>query len=289
MYSRALVLVALAAAARAQAPPDSDEQTRILAGIHEAARAYVKNLPDFICLQTTHRDVTLAPSDALSSVRESGSRSNLSHISAPRGQASDTYEEQLTYFDGQEKYQLLTVNGKRQKPGQSRPPGLTSEGEFATTLSGIFDQQSQTQFEWKRWDTLRGEPVMVFAFRVDQAHSAAKLDVPSSSAIVGYHGLIYAHRDSKIVLRLTTEAESPKDFPLQNVTHLLDYGQVEIASQRFVLPLHAEMQTRMSEDFMRYGREGGNSKQVFLTNRVDFRGYRKYTAESELKADPEKH
>ena len=34
---------------------------------------------------------------------------------------------------------------------------------------------------------------------------------------------------------------------------------------------------------MRYGREAGHSKQVFLTNEVDFREYRKYTAESVLK------
>jgi hypothetical protein len=86
-----------------------------------------------------------------------------------------------------------------------------------------------------------------------------------------------------MVLRLTTEAEAPKDFPLQDVSHVLDYGRVQISGVEFTLPLHAGMQTRMSEDFMRYGREGGHSKQVYLTNEVDFRDYRKYTAESIIK------
>ncbi|HMD48481.1 MAG TPA: hypothetical protein VKG79_05260, partial [Bryobacteraceae bacterium] len=152
----------------------------------------------------------------------------------------------------------------------------------------VFDPQSKTEFEWKKWDTLRGQQVLVFAFHVDKRNSQAQMDVPSQSVVVGYRGLVYASRDSNIVLRLTTQAEPPKDFPLQDVTHLLDYGPVEIGGQRFMLPLHAEMQTRMSEDFMKYGREGGNTRQVFLRNQVDFREYRKYTAESVLKAEPDK-
>lgn len=164
---------------------------------------------------------------------------------------------------------------------------MTSTGEFGTTLNAVFDPETKTQFEWKKWDTLRGQPVYVFSFRVDKARSQAQLDVPSSSIVVGYHGLVYAHRETKMVLRLTTEAEPTKDFPLQDVTHLLDYGNAEIAGQQFWLPLHGEMQTRMSEDFMKYGREDGHSRQVFLRNLVDFREYRKYTADSQLKAEPD--
>ncbi len=276
------VFFLLAAAACAQSPPEA-EQAKIIIALRAYAQAYTTNLPNFICSQVTKREVMLAPNE-VAGVRESmPSRGRFGLANASERKSTDTFEEQLGYFDHKESYQLLKVDGKKQKPGQPRPPGMTSTGEFGTTLWGVFDPQSKTQFEWKKWDTLRGQTVAVFSFQVDQSNSQAQLEVPSRTVVVGYHGLIYAGRDSNIVLRLTTEAESPKDFPLQDVTHLLDYGQVEIAGQPFILPLHAEMQTRMSEDFMRYGREAGHSKQVFLTNEVDFREYRKYTAESVLK------
>ena len=273
----------LVTAACAQTPPDATEQAKIISALRAYAEVYTSNLPNFICSQITKREVLFAASDT-SSVRESSpGRGNFSVIRAGPARSADTFEEQLGYFDHRENYQLLKVDGKKQKPGQPRPPGLNSAGEFGTTLWGIFDPQSKAEFEWKKWETLRGQPVSVFSFRVEQSHSQAQLEVPSRAVVVGYHGLIYAARDSNIVLRLTTEADAPNDFPLQDVTHLLDYGRVEIAGQPFILPLHAEMQTRMSEDFMRSGREGGHSKQVFLTNQVDFREYRKYTAESVLK------
>jgi len=286
-FARRMAVFLLAVVACAQTPPDAAEQAKIIGELRAYAKAYTGNLPNFICSQTTKREVMLAPND-VTGVRESGpGRGRLGLANADR-KSTDMFEEQLGYFDHKESYQLLKVDGKKQKPGQARPPGLTSAGEFGTTLWGIFDPLSKTQFEWKKWDTLRGQPVAVFSFRVEQPNSQAELDVPSRSVVVGYHGLIFASRDSNIVLRLTTEAEPPNDFPLQNITHLLDYGQVEIAGLSFILPMHAEMQTRMSEDFMRYGRETGHSKQVFLTNQVDFREYRKYTAESVLKAEPDK-
>ncbi len=290
MVPRTLAAFSLALTALAQAPPSVAEQEKSIAAIRVYAEAYTGNLPNFICSQLTRREVVLAPGDDLSGVRESGmNRGGGSRIGAGgERKSTDTFEEQLGYFDRKENYQLLKVNGRKQKPGEPRPPGMTSTGEFGTTLRAVFDPDSKTEFEWKRRDSLRGQPVEVFAFRVGRPSSRAQLDVPSRSVVVGYHGLVFAERDSHIVLRLTTEAEAPKDFPLQDVTHLLDYGPVEIGGQRFMLPLHGEMQTRMSEQFMKYGREGGTSKQVFLRNQVDFREYRKYTAESVLKAEPDK-
>ena len=280
---RSTAVLLLAAAAYAQSPPDAAEQAKIIKALRAYAEAYTSNLPNFICSQVTKREVILAPNE-VAGVRESmPGRGRFGLANAGERKSTDTFEEQLGYFDHKESYQLLKVDGKKQKPGQPRPPGMTSTGEFGTTLWGIFDPQSKAEFEWKRWDSLRGQTVAVFSFQVDQSHSQAQLEVPSRTVVVGYRGLIYSNRDSNIVLRLTTEAESPKDFPLQDVTHLLDYGQVEIAGQPFILPLHAEMQTRMSEDFMRYGREAGHAKQVLLTNQVDFREYRKYTAESVVK------
>lgn len=289
MLERSIVgWLVFSAAACAQDPPNAVEQSEILSQIREAARAYVQNLPNFICTQSTRREVELVTPDALTGVKESSpGRGNLTRLGAGRPQSSDDFEEQLTYFDHQEKYQLVKVNGRRQKPGQPRPPGLSSTGEFGSTLDGIFDPETNADFEFKRWDTLRGQPVYVFAFRVGQSRSTAQLTVPSESVVVGYHGFIYADRENKAVLRVTSEAEAPKDFPMQDVRHVLDFGRVAIGARQFLLPLRAEMSSRMTEDFMKYGRIGGNSHLVQLRNYSDFREYRKYSADAELKPETE--
>ena len=262
----------------------------MIAGIRQQALEYTGNLPNFICTQVTRREMAMAPPDLLG-VRESGGRgqpSRLGSSGAGQWQRVDAIEEQLSYFDRTESYKLQKVNGKTPAAGQQRPPGLSSTGEFGTTLDGVFEPETQAEFSWKRWDTLRGRSVAVFSYRVVQSRSLAQLSAGSSNVVVGYHGLVYADRDTSVVLRITTEAEAPGDFPLQDVTHVLDYGLALIADKQFVLPLHGEMQSRVSEDFVRSGKLGGRSRQVMMRNEIDFRQYRKYTAESELKLDPDK-
>lgn len=281
-------LLVIASAASAQTLPDPAGQTKMIGAIREAALAYVKNLPDYICTQTTRRELFHTP-NALAGVRTNArGTAGIGNNNTSQWQLLDIIEEQLTYFGHRESYRLLKVNGKAPKARQHVQPGMTSSGEFGSTLEGIFDPESRAEFEWKRWDVLRGRPVAVFSFRVQQASSTAMLEAPSRRIVVGYHGLIFADQENETVLRLNTEAEIPADFPMQNVTHQLDYGVVEVAGQEHLLPLHGEMESRMSRDFMEYGREGGNSPQVTLRNTVDFRDYRKYSTESELKLDPKK-
>jgi hypothetical protein len=77
-----------------------------------------------------------------------------------------------------------------------------------------------------------------------------------------------------------------EDFPLQGVRHLLDYGTFIIGGEKYVLPLHAETETKATEEFMRDGRLGGNlSKLATLRNTVDFSAYKKYGTDSELKPE----
>jgi hypothetical protein len=282
-----LILLAMAATACAQPAPDSAETTKILDAIRGAVLAYTEKLPNFICVQLTVRDIAAAPNAPLG-IKETG-RGGPSSIRTTSGtwQRVDSYEQQLTYFQRRESYKLLKVNGKIPGPKQEAPPGATSTGEFGTTLSQIFDPESRAEFDWKRWDTVRGRHVSVFAFKVEKSRSLAELVTPVARAVVGYHGLVFADRETDAVLRVTTEAEAPLDFPLQDTTHRLDYGLVTIGGDQFMLPIEGEMQSRASQDFMEYGRLGGNSRQVLMRNRVDFKSYRRYAADADLKLDPD--
>src|SRR5580700_1016341 len=207
---RGLLLFAIAAAACAQPPPDSNETTKILDAIRGAVLAYTEKLPNFICTQLTVREIAAAP-NAVLGVKESGrgGPSSLRGMTAGSWQRLDSYEQQLTYFQRRESYKLLKVNGKAPGPKQEAPPGATSTGEFGTTLSQIFDPESRADFEWKRWDTVRGRHVSVFTFKVEKSRSVSELVTPMARAVVGYHGLIFADRETDAVLRVTTEAEAP--------------------------------------------------------------------------------
>lgn len=279
----ALVLAPLVAA---ENPPDAAEQQKEIAAMKEAAVAYDRNLPNFICTQTTRREVRY-DADLNPGLRTLGRTTvpSSSPVGSGEWRPDGTYEEQLTYFDHHENYSLVKVNGKRVRKKRDRPPGLTSSGEFGSTLIHIFEKESKADFEWKRWDTLRGRPVYVFGYQIARENSAVELNAGSHTLVVGYHGQLFVDRETNAILRVTMDADVPKDFPLQDSTHLLDYGTFNIAGQSFLLPLHAEVQLMASQEFVNSGLVGRGTKQATFRNTVDFTDYRRYAADATLKPD----
>ena len=114
----------------------------------------------------------------------------------------------------------------------------------------------------------------VYNFRVDQGWSKYSiLHVDSHRQIIsGYHGLIYADRDTKSIMRITIQCDTiPPDFPIQQVALTLDYDFTKIAEQEFLLPLKSDL----------HSREG----KYLSWNETEFRLYRKFGTESEIKYD----
>ena len=234
------------------AAPDAAQQKEILAAVTENALNYSNSLPNFICLQVTQRYVDRAGGD---------------HFVA-----TDKIAERLSYFEHKEDYKVISVNDapvtnrKHEQLG-----GATSSGEFGTMLREIFDPASQTEFQWERWGKLRGRIMHVFSFRVrlenSQYHITAE-DVKRTIP-VGYHGLIYADRDSRSVMRITMQADDiPADFPIRSASETLDYDSIAISGEKFILPLKVEMQ-------MRDGRSA-------MKNEAAFRLYNKFGADTSI-------
>jgi hypothetical protein len=286
-YAAMAALASLHTLSAAEPPPDVATTEKLVAAMREAALAYDSRLPDFICTQITHREEMREP-NTVTGVKTSGSRGGMS---LPAGAADsswksvDSMEQQLTYFGHRETYKLVAMNGKRVAPGQEPEKGLTSTGEFGSTLGGIFDPLSHAEFQWKRWDKLRGQSVFVFTYSIAKENSSSILAAGTSRLVVAYHGLIFVERETNSIVRVTTVAEVPQEFPLQNVTRELDYGRAAVGGQMFLLPLHSEMESRASEDFMQSGRLGGASPLVTLRNKIDFKAFRKYGVDSELKPE----
>jgi hypothetical protein len=237
--------------------PGAKELESILAAISDNAVSYTNTLPNFICTQVTrrHRDPTGTESWRL----------------------EDTIQEHLSYVDHHEDYKVVMVNDRLVTGTSHRElGGAKSQGEFGSMLDEIFRPETRAQFDWERWATLRGRRMYVFMFHVKQSHSKYSIYHQDSNRtiVTGYHGLIYADQATKMVMRVRLECDNiPADFPVQQVSEVMDYDFVKIGDQRYVLPLKVDMRSREAPRDM-------------VWNEIEFHLYRKFGADASISFDP---
>jgi hypothetical protein len=244
-------------------PPSSEEQAAIIAAAREYALNYSKSLPDFICTQVTRRYAAAPP----------GTRYGGSAGGDPSWYPLDTLTLKLSYFEQKEDYKLILVNNTVTTQDYKTLGGATSTGDFGSLMREIFEPASQARFEWDHWGTLRGRRVMSFSYRVPQARSQWHINYDRKMDIVpAYRGLVYIDKETRQITRVTLEAvDIPPSFPVRRAETILDYDFQEISGRTFLLPLKAS--TLMAAD-------------DYLTkNDAEFRVYRKYSAESDIKFD----
>lgn len=233
-------------------PPDSIEQKKVLGEVTRNALDYVQGLPNFICLQVTRR---YADNSGLESYR-----------------LIDTIAERLSFFEQKEEYKVVSVNGIPVVGRAREQLGFaTSSGEFGTIMSEIFKPETKADFQWERWATLRGRRMHVFGYRVPQATSEYSIyhEGAARRVIAGYHGLIYADRDTRMVMRIRLETENlPVDFPIQKVELDLNFDFSGISGQPYLLPLKFEIRSR----------EG----KFLIKNESEFRLYNRFGADTSI-------
>lgn len=198
-------------------PPDSIEQARILQEIIDSAREYAKGLPDYLCLQVTRR--------------------HYDPTGTENWRLYDTVQEQLSYVDHHESYKVTMVNGRAvSNVEHQRLGGSTLSGDFGSFFTEIFAPETATEFDWDHWATLRGKRMYVFAFRIPQSRS--HFTIASSEAhgrviTAGYHGLVYADRDTSMVMRYRLECDDiPPDYPVKDVKVDVNYDYIDIAGKK---------------------------------------------------------
>ena len=243
--------------------PTAAEQAEIIRDVREYALNYTKGLPDFVCTQVTRRKAAGLP----------GSRYAMPGASEPSFQTMDTLTLRLSYFEQKEDYKLILMNNTPTTQGYQNVGGATSSGEFGSMMREIFEPSTQTHFEWDRWATLRGKLVMAFRYNVEQSHSQWMIDYEHREHIYpAYSGFVYIDKDLHVVMRITLNADNiPPAFPIRMAKTVLDYDYQDISSHEFLLPLKAQVD--MSADG------------ILTRNETEFRLYRKYSAESEIKYD----
>ena len=234
-------------------PPPPEEQQEIISQTREYAMNYSRSLPNFICVQVTRQYYDRTGTESWSTAA--------------------TIMENLTYFDQQEHYKVMMVNNTYVNVEHESVGGATSAGDFGSMLRVTLARKADALIEFDHWATMRGKRCYVFSYRISSGNSEYSIRWEKDlRIIVGYHGLIYVDKETHQVLRITLEADNiPPSFPVQEARETLDYDYVDISGQPFLLPLKAVVR-------MRHDR--------YLTkNEIEFRVYRKFSAEAEIKFD----
>lgn len=236
--------------------PDAEEQDRVLEAAAVHSLDYAASLPDFICTEMVRRYEDVEPKQR------------------PNWSLKDTLTLKLSYFSHAEDYKLVAINGHPTYRTFDEVGGAVSEGEFGSLLISLFRGADRKRFSWDHWTTLRGRPSLVYRFRIPLEESEynvryASGSVGPMSAHSGQSGFIEVDRATNRVLRIFAAAEDlPADFPVTNVSTLLDYDFVEISGRQYALPLHALV--RMGTHW------------VQTRNEVVFQDYRKFASDTTI-------
>jgi hypothetical protein len=236
--------------ARSQETPPSDaDQQKMLAAITRYANDYLSKLPDFICHQITQEF--------------------LADKNGKHWHKHDTLTAKLVFANGREQRTLELVNNKQVRDNRARLRApLSTEGEFGILLSKIFDDASQAKFSWNGWDTVRGHRVARFDYAIDRDHSSMSL-TNYIKAIVPYHGSVYGDPDTGAVWRVTSgSTEIPAAVQIRTIATNVEYDEVPIGNQKYLLPASASVLVAATQDQTR--------------NDMQFTDYRKFEAESTI-------
>jgi hypothetical protein len=228
------------------------EEDPVIVKAKNAAAEYAGTLPDFFCRQITTRYETDNPKSGW--------------------QALDTVTADLAYKDGRESYQNIKVGNKAVNTGMDQIPGSSSSGEFSSILQDLFEPSTAASFRKGGQDTLRGRASTTFKFEVKRENSHWRVATGGQLYYPAYRGTVWIDRATSRVTRIEMESRNvPVLFPFDKVETAVDYDFVRLSTpQEFLMPVTAEVLS--CEE----------SSSWCLRNRIEFRNYRKFGAESDI-------
>jgi len=175
-----------------------------------------------------------------------------------------------------EQYRVLAKNGAPvqnsvQANSYNGLDGATSGGEFVEDLAKIFKPESKTRFDILTSDVIRGRRTLVYEYVINIENNKAggvglKGPVFQSSP-AGEKGRIWIDRETHRVLRIDYQlTDISATFPVKAVTKSIDYDMVDIAGEKFLLPIVSDFR----------GTVQSGDKRFESRNLIRFRNYQKY-------------
>lgn len=236
-------------------PPSPAEQAKIMEEMRDYAMNYTMGLPNYICVQTTHRK-----QDPIDALHRQGYIAN-----------GDTIQELLTYFDHKESYQVKMYNGKSMANGDHMQfGGVSSSGEFGSMMANIFNPENGTEFGWDKWHKLRNDTMYGFAYHIDKEHGYSMAERETNQEYTSaYKGVVYWDPSTNAIMRITLDTVGiPSSFPIREVHIILDYDLTKVGDGMYILPLHYQVDSVADK--------------WTGSNEADFKLYRKYGTESTI-------
>jgi len=244
-------LLLCAALAWGQRPSDADSAA-LLARARQRALDYARSLPDFVCSEVIQRF------QASAWVAKLGPWIY-----------DDTLTVKLSYSRGTERHKLELIDGKPTGKVFEDLEGATSSGEFGGTLRTIFSPDSQASFDWDSAKTVHGRHVAIYQYAVSAAKSPYTLEHRSIRDVVGLHGTVEVDRETGEVWQLTFIAyDIPQRLDMQSFSSSVEYALANVAGRNYLLPARSESET--------------HSTQMWARNKMEFRNYRKFSADSSI-------
>jgi hypothetical protein len=245
-------LLAWTALAWGQRPADADAAA-LIERSRQKALDYARSLPDFVCTETVRRYTAR------------DSRQPLPWTS------TDKLTVKLSFFQQKEDHKLMLVNDRPTDRKYEGLEGVTGAGEFGGTLLNIFEPAAQASFRWQSWKNVRRHRAAEYTYVVEAAHSRFLLRHGAvghpQEAIVGFHGDLEVEGTTGEVLDFTYVADDiPRNLSLSYAGTTVDYDFAAVGGRDYLLPARSETEMR--------------SANLWLRNNVEFREYRKFSADS---------
>jgi len=264
-------------------PPSPAEQRAIVETAAAYALAYTRELPNIVCSRIVSRFDDLG-------VHSYGQLS-----------LRDTLAGEWTVRGGAESFQtqnagLVTERANLAAETGRGFQGLTTSGEFGSILAEPF--AGHASFAWRRWETLGGKRVAVVWYSLPQQGSLfslswccldRELGSKRLSQRAAHEGEMSIDPDSGAILRVTQHAvDLPKGFPIKQAWTVVEYQPVTLAGRSFLLPARSLSFTdALPPAFVSslpgaLWRPAVTYDHEHYLNRLEFRNYRKFAAESSL-------
>src|SRR5581483_6806926 len=225
--------------------------SELIAKTKQWAMTFTNGLPNYVCQQMTTRYMEQSRSEGW--------------------EPQDVVTAKVVYEDGKEDYKEITVGGKRTNKSMLELGGSTSIGEFASTLRGLFSDQTRAEFKLYQSTHVGDAAAAIYDFKVLLPNSDWFTTVGGQMLRPAYSGSVWIEKGSAQVRRIEMQANNiPKDFPLDSEEWAVDYEEVPLGTAKFLLPIHAENLACW------------RGQPICTKNSTDFRDYRKFSGESTI-------
>jgi hypothetical protein len=195
---------------------------------------------------------------------------------------SGVISAEVAYEAGHEEYSDIQVNGKR--PATAPATGdaeymrsfnnAWSTGDFETISHCVFSGLEDADFHQAAAERDADGELTVYEFAGGRASTCVAVRSESQVVYPAYRGSLKMRPRTQDVVHVELEAtDIPRGFPLDRAERSVDFGVVRVGAEQYLLPTTGYW-------FGCYR----NSYYCFL-NRVDFRDYRHFKSDSNVRFD----